>query len=61
MSEMTVGGRCGYWGWEHGGDDSKQCDKLGLRITVLTPSGMPMSIVRCVEHSDWIEAKQEQP
>lgn len=57
-AELLVGGQCGYWGWEHGGEDSQQCDQPGVRITVRDGHGGLMSIVRCIEHSDWIEAEE---
>ena len=56
MGDMTIGGRCGYaepdddWG-------VIQCENIGLRITVKDLLGNLMSIVRCIEHSDWVEAK----
>ena len=53
MSQMTVGGRCGYVDILE--DGVQECDQIGLRLTVRDPLGHLMSIVRCIEHSDWIE------
>lgn len=55
LSEPLVGGRCGYM--EPTDDGAVQCHEMGLRITVKDPLGTYHSIVRCIEHSDWIEAK----
>jgi hypothetical protein len=58
MGDMTVGGRCEYaepsdeWG-------QIQCENVGLRIMVRDLSGGLRSIVRCMDHSDWIEAQME--
>lgn len=54
MSELLVGGQCGYM--EPTDDGAVQCREMGLRITVKDPLGTYHSIVRCIEHSDWIEA-----
>ena len=50
---MLIGGRCGYA--EPTDDGAVECFEIGLRITVRDPFGNLMSIVRCIEHSDWIE------
>jgi len=55
MSEMTVGGRCGYVDILDEG--IAECNEPGLRFTVRDLSGHLMSIVRCIDHSDWIEAQ----
>lgn len=56
MDKMTVGGRCGYM--EPTEDGARQCDQIGVRITVSDELGHLHSIVRCIEHSDWIEAEE---
>ena len=53
MSEFHVGGQCGYF--EPDDDGDIQCTEVGLRHLSATPNGTLISIVRCVEHSDWIE------
>lgn len=53
--EVLVGGRCGYM--EPTDDGAVQCFEMGLRITVTDGLGRYYSIVRCIEHSDWIEAR----
>lgn len=53
---MKVGGRCGYADILE--DGIKECQNMGLRIRVQDPLGYYMSIVRCIEHSDWIERKR---
>lgn len=53
MSEQLVGGRCGYM--EPVEDGAIQCTEIGLRITVSDVHGSLHSIVRCIDHSDWIE------
>ena len=54
MGEMKVGGRCGYM--EPVDDGAVPCQEMGLRFTVYDNlTGTYHSIVRCVEHSDWIE------
>lgn len=51
---MLVGGRCGYV--EILDDGIEECQQMGLRITVQSAfTGRLMSIVRCIDHSDWIE------
>lgn len=58
LDRMTVGGRCGY----AEPDDELgeiRCENMGVRITVQDPLGMRMSIVRCNEHSDWVEVREE--
>ena len=53
---MTIGGQCGYA--DILDDGIAECQNMGLRFTVIDPFGHYHSIVRCIEHSDWIE---EQP
>jgi len=57
MKEPTIGGRCGYADILE--DGILECQQPGLRYTVYDPCGYFRSIIRCVEHSDWIEAKME--
>lgn len=49
-------GRCGYA--EPTDEGARECGASGLRITVREPLGHLMSIIRCKQHSDWIEASQ---
>jgi len=46
-------GLCGYA--EPDDDGDIECRASGLRITVKDGLGNLVSIVRCKEHSDWIE------
>lgn len=62
---MLIGGKCGYATILDNG--ILECQQMGLRLTVydaLSLGGF-RSIVRCIEHSDWIEADRppvkEQP
>ena len=59
MGEMTVGGHCGYAGFKE--DGIVECQNMGLRIRVTNEFGDYMSIVRCIEHSDWIQAGEIAP
>ena len=54
MSDLESIGQCGYA--EPTDEGLTECINSGLRITVKAPLGNFMSIVRCREHSDWIEA-----
>jgi hypothetical protein len=50
-------GLCGYA--DPTDDGSGECRASGLRITVRDCFGRLVSIVRCRQHSDWIEAAPE--
>lgn len=54
-----IGGRCGYWHENEFG--SMQCVEMGIRLTVKDPLGNLMSIVRCHEHSDWVDIQDVDP
>lgn len=58
LDKMTIGGRCGY----AEPDDavgSIQCENIGLRVIVQDPLGGYHSVVRCENHSDWVEAPHD--
>jgi hypothetical protein len=56
---MLIGGRCGYADILE--DGLRECQEMGLRITVRDEFGHLHSVVRCIDHSDWIEAGPLEP
>ena len=56
-SPITRIGRCGYS--EPTDEGAVECCKSGLRLTVRDPLGFLRSIIRCRQHSDWVNALRE--
>ena len=57
LSHVTRIGCCGYA--EPTDEGAVECHKSGLRLTVRDPLGFLRSIVRCRQHSDWVNALRE--